>query len=216
MVKVVAEEVMLEILNRLQQSQFFSIHTDESTDICVQQQCGIMLRFFDNTDGQVRCVFFKLEPVQNADAEGLFQVLDSNFSTSGPICYANLVGLGSDGANVMLGRRNSVLTRLKDKQPALIAFHCNCHLAASIANHACSVLPDFLEELTINIWYFFQKSPKRQRVLKEFQAFIECKPHKLLKAAQTRWLSLEACVQRLLEQYDALLSYFRSKICFYK
>ena len=87
MVKVVAEEVMLEILNRLQQSQFFSIHTDESTDICVQQQCGIMLRFFDNTDGQVRCFFFKLELVQNADAEGLFQVLDSNFSTSGPICW---------------------------------------------------------------------------------------------------------------------------------
>ena len=114
------------------------------------------------------------------------------------------------GANVMLGRRNSVLTRLKDKQPALIAFHCNCHLAALIANHACSVLPDFLEDLTINIWYFFQKSAKRQRLLKEFQAFVECKPHKLLKAAQTRWLSLEACVQRLQEQYDALLSYFRS------
>ena len=112
----------------------------------------------------------------------------------------------------MLARRNSVLTRLKDKQPALIAFHCNCHLSALITNHACSVLPDCLEELTINIWYLFQKSPKRKRVLKEFQVFVECKPYKLLKVAQTRWLSLEACMQCLLEQYiyDALLSYFRS------
>ena len=70
-VKLVAQE-MSEILDCLKESQFFSIHTDEITDVSVQQQCGIMLRFFDNTDGRVRCVFFKLEPVQTADAEGLF------------------------------------------------------------------------------------------------------------------------------------------------
>lgn len=39
---------------------------------------------------------------------------------------------------------------------------------------------------------------------------MESKPHKLLKVGQTRWLSLETCVSRLLEQYDALLSFFRS------
>ena len=32
----------------------------------------------------------------------------------------------------------------------------------------------------------------------------------LLQASQTRWLSLESRVNRLLEQYDALISYFRS------
>ena len=64
------------------------------------------------------------------------------------MCYANLVGLGSDGANVMLGTRNSVLTRLKAKQPS---FHCNCHLAALIANHACKAMADYLEDVTIQI-----------------------------------------------------------------
>ena len=39
---------------------------------------------------------------------------------------------------------------------------------------------------------------------------METKPHKLLKASQTRWRSLEACVNRLIEQYEPLLSYFRS------
>ena len=34
--------------------------------------------------------------------------------------------------------------------------------------------------------------------------------NKLLKACQTRWLSLEAYVNRLIEQYEALLSYFQS------
>ena len=126
------------------------------------------------------------------------------------MCYVNLVGLGSDGANVMLGTRNSVLTGLKAKQPALISFHCNCRLVALIANHACKTLPDYLEDVRIQIWYFFQKSPKWYRIFEEFHAFVDSIPHKLLKAGKTRWLSLEMCVNRFLEQYEALLSYFRS------
>ena len=159
--KVVAEEIMKELLDRLQSSMFFSLHTDESTDIHVFQQCAIMLRFFDNVDGVVRCVFFKLMPLDRADAESLFEALNQNFSLDSAISYANLVGFGSDGANVMLGARNSVLSRLKAKQPSLISFHCNCHIAALIANHACKVMPDYLEDITVHIWYFFQKSPKR-------------------------------------------------------
>ena len=117
-VKVIAEEVIQDILGQLEESSFFSIHTDETTDITVHQQCGIMLTYFDTTEGKVKCVFFKLEPVPTADADGLFQVLDRNLS--GALSYDHLVGLGSDGANVMLGKRNSVMTRLRAKQPALI------------------------------------------------------------------------------------------------
>ena len=51
-------------------------------------------------------MFYKLE---KADAEGIFTAIDQNFSDSGPICYSNLVGMGSDGCNVMLGSRNSDL-----------------------------------------------------------------------------------------------------------
>ena len=191
-------------------TQFFSIQIDESTDITVYQQMGIMLRYFDNTNGKVSCIFYKLEPITKADAEGIFAAIDKNFDDTGPICYANLVGVGSDGCNVMLGSRNSVMTRLKMRQPSPMSFHCNCHVAALIANHACGKLPGYLDDITIQIWYFFHKSPKRQRSFENFQVFTECKPHKLLKASQTRWLSLEACVNRLLEQYDALLSYFWS------
>ena len=110
----------------------------------------------------------------------------------------------------MLGPRHSVLVQLKAKQPSLISFHCNCHLAALIANHSCKVLPDYLEDVTIQIWYFFQKNLKRYRTFEDFQSFVNSKPHKLLKAGQTRWLSLEMCINRLLEQYEALLSFFRS------
>ena len=49
-----------------------------------------MWRFFDSVQGKVRCVFYKLEPVQNATADGIFQCLHDNFSSDGPLTYAHL------------------------------------------------------------------------------------------------------------------------------
>lgn len=38
-----------------------------------------------------------------------------------------LLGMGSDGANVILGNKTGVAARLKQEQPALIAVHCLSH-----------------------------------------------------------------------------------------
>ena len=137
MVKVV---VIKEIIEKISGFKLFSIQIDETTDITVYQQ----MRYFNNTTGKMCCIFYKLEPVEKADAESIFAAIDKNFSESSAICYTNLVGLGSDGCNVMLGLRKSVMTCLKTKQPSLISFHCNCHVAALIDNHACGKLPGYL------------------------------------------------------------------------
>ena len=145
-------------------------------------------------------MFFKLESIERATAEQLFLLIDKHIQQSGPLSYDNVIGLGTDGANVMLGRHNSVMSRLRTQQPHIVALHCNCHIAALIANASCKVLPNELEDLTTDVWYYFQKSLKRLREFEKFQYFVEVKPHKLLKSCQTRWLSLEACVIRLIEQ----------------
>ena len=53
-------------------------------------------------------------------------------------------------------------------------------------------------------------SAKRVAVLKEFQDFSATPDHKILALGQTRWLSLHACVRRILEQWSALSLYFTS------
>ena len=86
-----------------------------------------MLRFFNNTQGQVRCGFFALESVERETAELLFNTIDKYFQESTTLLYDNLVGLGTDWANVMLGARNSVMSWIQCKQPALVALHCQSH-----------------------------------------------------------------------------------------
>ena len=152
----IAQDCWKTISAAVRVTKYFSLQTDETTDITITQQAAIMLRFFGNTQGQVRCIFFSLESVERATAELLFNAIDKHFQESTTLLYGNLVGLGTDGANVMLGARNSVMSQLRCKQPALVALHCHCHIAALIANEACKVLPDELKDLTTDVWYYFQ------------------------------------------------------------
>ena len=119
--------------------------------------------------------------MEAADACHLYEAIDKDFGDS-PITYNRLVGLGTDGCNVMMDVRNSVLSLLQSKQPALVAFHCNSQIAALIVNHACKVMPKKLEELTCDVCYYFHKSAKRVLEFQQLQQFVQTKPHKLLKA----------------------------------
>lgn len=79
-------------------------------------------------------------------------------------------------------------------------------------SHVCLKLSTSLEDLCRNIFSHFSHSSLRQHELKEFQNFLDLSPHKMLAFGQTRWLSLEACVGRIFEQWDALTLYFTSFI----
>lgn len=56
-----------------------------------------------------------------------------------------------------------------------------------------------------------QYSFKRSSEFKEFQTFLNIKPHKSLQLSKTRWLSLNQVVVRVLEQYETLKLYFRGQ-----
>ena len=59
--KVIAQDCWKTISTTIRETKYFSLQTDETTDITITQQAAIMLRFFDNTQGQVRWVFFALD-----------------------------------------------------------------------------------------------------------------------------------------------------------
>ena len=63
-----------------------------------------------------------------------FEAIDKHFHNSVQFSYENIIGLGIDGANVMLGRRNSVLSWLRSKQGNIVSLHC---IASLVANYAC-------------------------------------------------------------------------------
>ena len=85
---------------------------------------------------------------------------------------------------------------------------CICHSAHLTASNACTKLPRQAEDFIRDIYSYFNHSVRRLADLYEFQHFTGTEPHKLLHPCQTRWLYLQQCVNRILEQWQALTVYF--------
>ena len=109
----------------------------------------------------------------------------------------------------MVGRHNSVLKRIRARQPDVFSFGCVCHLAALCAAAALKKLPVSIDGLLIDIHYHFKHSSKRceefAQVRDDFEGIA---PLSIIKHCSTRWLSLEKVVKRLLTLWPALRAYF--------
>lgn len=183
----------------------FSVIIDETTDRSTIKQMSVIVQYFH--DGKFQHSFLDLIEVNDSSANGLFNALRECF-VSKNIPLANIVGFCSDTTNVMMGSKHSVTTLLKSVLPHVIIIKCSCHMIHLSASNACLKLPRYIEDLCRNTFSHFSLSSKRQHALREFQKFVDVEPHKILAPGQTRWLSLQACVQRLLEQWNALELYF--------
>ena len=63
--------------------------------------------------------------------------------------------LCSDNCSVMIGRKNSVLSRIKEKKPDVFDLGCVCHLANLCAVAGIKALEMPVEDLLIDIYYHF-------------------------------------------------------------
>ena len=119
-----------------------------------------------------------------------------------------MIGFAADGANAMTGSKNSVTTLLKLDCPNFIVLKCVCHSFALCASYACLKLPSKVETMVRDIYIYVANSPKRTSEFERIINLLDEKPKKLLHPCQTRWLSLESVVKRILELYEPLKIYF--------
>lgn len=107
--------------------------------------------------------------------------------------------MACDNAAVMTGINDSFFTRLKKEVPTLISLRYICHSSALVASKACSKLPESCNFVLHAIATYFFNSLKRSSILTEFQTVFGVELHKILKLSGTRWLVLQKCVVRLLD-----------------
>ncbi|XP_034944545.1 uncharacterized protein [Chelonus insularis] len=187
-------------------SSLFSILIDESTDISGVKTMCIIVRFFSPQEERIISKFWELCQVfggdikgDQASAEHLFKLVSNSFESHG-IPSKHIIGFASDGCNTMMGNKNSVASRFEEQCPGIYIFKCICHSLHLCASEACKQLPRSCEDLARNIYNEFKNSAKRQFLFREFQSFLDTEIHKILRPAQTRWLSLSSVVNRIVEQ----------------
>ena len=139
---------------------------------------------------------------------------DSVLSTLN-IPWQHCVGFGVDNASVNIGRHHSIITEVQARNPACYFMGCPCHLLHNIASHALEVLYRVskfdVEDMCIDIFYWFDKSTKRKGVLNEFCEFCDSNYREIGRYISVCWPSLEQAIHQILQLYQSLKSYFLSE-----
>ncbi|XP_043277820.1 zinc finger MYM-type protein 1-like [Venturia canescens] len=205
-----APEAKEDICRRLKNS-VYSLIIDETTDVGTKKSLAIIIRFFDEMKMSVVDRFLGLVQIESATAESIFSTILKCLKEVG-IPFANMIGFAADNASTMMGKTNGVQARFRQILPHIFVLGCVCHSCHLCASAAANKLPKSIEDFARSVYNHFSNSSKRTGELAEYQTFVDLKPQKMLRPSQTRWLSLQAAVDRILHHWDALTLYFTNAV----
>ena len=112
--------------------------------------------------------------------------------------YSNLVALGSDGANVMIGATGGVVALLRQKQPALQGIHCFAHRLELAYKDTLKASPLFAKAN-------YNSVPIRSGLQETYSAPKKTS-HVPTRVGGTRWMPhTQKALGILLKNYDAII-----------
>jgi len=82
------------------------------------------------------------------------------------------------------------------------------HYCNLVASYAGSSIPDEIEMLVRNVFNHFSVSAARTNAWLNLQTEFGIKPLRMIRHADTRWLTLEHCLDRLISRWSELKLYF--------
>ncbi|XP_014672569.1 PREDICTED: uncharacterized protein LOC106813037 [Priapulus caudatus] len=185
----------------------FSQATDGSSDE-EDKFFPVLITHEDQTTGLITTSFLDMPVVNSATGENIAEALRDSLSQC-DLSLQQCLSFSSDNASVMTGRHKGVLGYLHQRNKAIYLMGCPCHLSALAAKTGGKALKSFdPEDFVIDLFYHFDKSAKRKHLLRELLVFCDVSVRKVLKHVSTRWLSLHKCLERSLDLWDGLRSYF--------
>ena len=195
----------------------FSLMVDGSNDHGLYKMFPITVRVFDINWNRVMTKFLDLNLITGRDsgkAAAMFESIDAKFQ-SYELSWDSVTCIGMDNTNVNMGIRNSIKTRVVEKNENIVVAGCPCHILHNAAGHAASRFNEEtgfdVEDHSVDLYYWFDKSSKRKSALAEYYQFCDQSYAEVVRHVSVRWLSLEQCVNRELKKYISLKSYFQSE-----
>ena len=189
-----------------------ALATDRSNDSGLEKMNPLTVRIFDVNRGRVASQLLDMCLTHSGTAESIYTKIDDMLKRFG-IGWEKCVAFSVDNTNTNVGSRNSIETRVLQENPATYFVGCPCHnMVHNTANRAAEAFEAEtkfdIEDILVDLFYWFDKSTNRKNELFQYCDFCDVRYKEVIKHVSTRWLSLEFAVQRTLQQYPALKSYF--------
>ncbi|CAG4963605.1 unnamed protein product [Parnassius apollo] len=164
-----------------------------------------------------------LQPVENDTSKAYFEIEDGTavsivngikgLLAEIKINLKKLIGIGTDNASVMTGTNSGVHALLKNAtgNDNLVLVRCVCHSLQLAMSHASAeTLPRNVEFLIRETYNWFSHSSNRRLFYKNMFQTINggSVPLTIPQMCNTRWISIEPAVCRILDQWIELKTLF--------
>ena len=107
-------------------------------------------------------------------SEGIFTTIDEVF-TKNQIPWENCVCLSVNNTDIMIGKNNSIASRFLERNENVFIADCPCHLAHIAASNSHAAFSEYnginIEDVMVDLFYWFDKSTKRKGKVKEYFEF---------------------------------------------
>ncbi len=209
LVETMSDVFDTQVTEALQKSPFVTILTDESTDIAVHHKLSICARTLDPETLAPTTHFLTDVRLTNATGAGIFEAIKMHLG-SRKVQVSKVMGLGTDGASVMTGRKTGLAGQFLRVNPHIENTRCSAHRVALVSEQAANSVPGMVayRDTIVSLYYYFHKSAVRSDRMKEVQAILEEPVLRYREVHQVRWLSFYKAIEAVWRTLDSLITYF--------
>lgn len=209
---VLMPHVLEKLTSSLMRTNFVAVYTDASNHKD-KKMFPIVVRFFDELEGvQVKLLEFSTLPGETSEliSDYLYTTLRSHNIDS------KLVALCADNTNTNFGGAQrkgtkNVLAKINAKLAQnVIGIGCAAHIINNAIRTAADLMPLDIESIIKKIYSYFYIYTVRVEELKLFCNEVDVEYKRLLGYSETRWLALMPSIERVLQMFLPLKSYFLS------
>ena len=141
----------------------YGLLVDDTSDISNFEQMIAFIQYFDE-GVKTKFLFASnaLEDSDSANSEALYKVIKRELKSMG-IDLNKIVSIVTDGASVMVGKKEGLTTKLKRDVPKVASVHCICHKLALSCADANTELKQItaVEQNLLQLWKLLHYSPKK-------------------------------------------------------
>lgn len=198
--------VRSEIVKEIQNSKFYSLLCDETTDVSGDPQLVFCVRYVNLKDMQIREDFLGFEKISSKTGQDLRNTVEQYLNRLG-LDLANMRGQGYDGGSNMAGRLNGLQALVMQEFPLAFFMHCFSHSLNLVLSTSCELFQiRNMVGILGKISAFFSISSKRTDALIEEIPVDATVPKTGLKTyCPTRWVDRHDSVTEFREKFQYVL-----------
>jgi len=194
-----------QLVQTIQESPWFGIQIDETTDVAGLAQLIVFVRGIREDEVFEDLLFCKPLNISTKGRD-IFTLLDYFFSEN-RLEWKNCVSVCMDGAKAMSGHITGLAGCIRNVSPECNFTHCVLHREALAARHLPDVFKKVLDE-SVKIVNFIKTRPQKSREFKILCQDMGSLHENLLLHTDVRWLSRGNVLARVFELHKELHLFF--------